>query len=394
MPSKCDVYLENYDRYYCAGQQIVGHLLCTFSSDKTVKGIKIKFKGDASTRWSETERHYNSSTKRTESRTVWYSAEETYFVYEMNLLNNVSEVTVKRGVHKYPFTFTLPLLLPSSFRGQHGKVKYMIKGSVKRPFFDFDYEAESEFTLVSPINLNLNPTLRVPVNFHKKKNLCCMFFKKGAVTVEANIAITGFVAGQPVPIYLHVENLTNSNLDTVKFKLIQRNDFMSSSPRTKTKTAYEVITKKTDSGIGANGEKTYELALVIPQTYFVPNLNNCNIMKVSYVIEVVLPCPHRNITAAIPIVIGHVPLEGVNLSLTQTQGLPSYGRAVAEGHRQTRLQPQPQPGPSTSSMEPAPAYNPAFSGPPTFEASQASTSDNQKTTPPPTYEEATALLNP
>lgn len=38
--------------------------------------------------------------------------------------------SLPNGVHKYPFVFTVPPNLPSSFEGRYGRIRYEIKGNI------------------------------------------------------------------------------------------------------------------------------------------------------------------------------------------------------------------------------------------------------------------------
>ncbi len=60
------------------------------------------------------------------------------------------------GEHEHQFMFTLPEALPSSFEGLHGYVRYWAKGCIDRPW-KFDHETKSAFTVICPLDLNLEP---------------------------------------------------------------------------------------------------------------------------------------------------------------------------------------------------------------------------------------------
>ena len=54
-----------------------------------------------------------------------YSDHETYFNYEINVYNGPY---LPYGVHNFPFSFTLPYNLPSSFESKDGQVRYEVRG--------------------------------------------------------------------------------------------------------------------------------------------------------------------------------------------------------------------------------------------------------------------------
>lgn len=60
----------------------------------------------------------------------------------------------------YNFTCTLPPVLPSSFEGQYGYVRYTVKVTLDRPW-KFDQETKMAFTVINAFDLNLNPSYKV-----------------------------------------------------------------------------------------------------------------------------------------------------------------------------------------------------------------------------------------
>lgn len=183
-------------------------------------GIVVRIKGEATTHWTETESHYNSTTKRNESRTVSYNGSHVFINHEIDLLQNGgSSRFIREGVHKYPFIYTLPADLPSTFKEHLGKIQYKIKAVVKRPMLKFNYEAESPFMVVTPVDLNRNPSLRDPATRNKEKNTYFFCCNRGSIKVQANIPKTGLSIGERLPLHISVENLSQSNIECIKCKI-------------------------------------------------------------------------------------------------------------------------------------------------------------------------------
>lgn len=57
-------------------------------------GIVVRIKGEATTHWTETESHYNSTTKRNESRTVSYNGSHVFINHEIDLLQSKSRINM------------------------------------------------------------------------------------------------------------------------------------------------------------------------------------------------------------------------------------------------------------------------------------------------------------
>ena len=64
------------------------------------------------------------------------------------------------GRQIYPFEFTLPEELPSSFEGAHGYVRYFCKVTVERPW-KFDQNVKKAFSVLSQLDLNREAAVRV-----------------------------------------------------------------------------------------------------------------------------------------------------------------------------------------------------------------------------------------
>lgn len=124
-------------------------------------GIVIRFLGEANTSWSETRKVKDDQGKE-HDETEWLNGHEEYFEIHFYLLGskNGPEITLPAGVHTYSVTCALPPTLPSSFEGKWGHIRYTIKVTLDRPW-KFDQDTKMAFTVISPIDLNLNPQLKV-----------------------------------------------------------------------------------------------------------------------------------------------------------------------------------------------------------------------------------------
>lgn len=68
------------------------------------------------------------------------------------------------GRHQYPFSFVLPIGIPSSFEGAHGHVRYTIRAVFQRPR-KWNYEYKIPFTVNSIMDLNAIPESTVRLTF-------------------------------------------------------------------------------------------------------------------------------------------------------------------------------------------------------------------------------------
>lgn len=305
----CEIQLDNPWNTYYAGQTINGQVNLTFDSPKKVRGIIIRFLGEANTEWSESKRVTNSEGKD-EEETEHLTGHEEYFQIQYYLLGgkNSSETELPSGTHTYPFTCALPPTLPSSFEGEFGHVRYTIKVTLDRPW-KFDQDMKMAFTVVSPIDLNLNPRVKEPFKLELEKSFCCFCCRSGPLAVVVNLPVTGFVSGQIIPITCECDNASNVTISLVKFILRKVVAFHTTQPRRETKKDKITISELSVGPVGASESRTWTQQLEIPP---LPpsSLLNCGIIDLDYQlhVEVEVSGPHRNLTGNIPITLGTIPL--------------------------------------------------------------------------------------
>uniref|UniRef100_T1GVS0 Arrestin-like N-terminal domain-containing protein n=1 Tax=Megaselia scalaris TaxID=36166 RepID=T1GVS0_MEGSC len=166
----CEVRLDNPWNTYYAGQTINGEVALTFDKPKKVRSIIIRFLGEANTEWIRKQKD--------EEETEYLKEHEEYFQIQTYLLGckNSSEIELPSGTHTYPFTCALPPTLPSSFEGEFGHVRYTVKVTLDRPW-KFDQDMKMAFTVISPLDLNLNPAVKEPRKLEVEKSFCCFCCK-------------------------------------------------------------------------------------------------------------------------------------------------------------------------------------------------------------------------
>lgn len=69
-------------------------------------------------------------------------------------------IEIPAGTHSYSFSCVLPSTLPSSFEGKFGHIRYTVKITLDIPW-ESNQEYETAFTIISTVDLNLNPEIKV-----------------------------------------------------------------------------------------------------------------------------------------------------------------------------------------------------------------------------------------
>lgn len=238
---------------------------------------------------------------------------EEYFQIQYYLLGgkNSAEIELPAGTHSYPFTCALPPTLPSSFEGEFGHVRYTIKVTLDRPW-KFDQDTKLAFTVISPVDLNLDPRVKEPKKLELEKSFCCFCCRSGPLSVVVHVPVTGFVSGQVIPITGECDNASNVKVVSVKFILRKLINFHTHTPRRVTKKDKAVIAEIVAQGVNGGDSVVYSEKFEIPP---LPpsNLVNCSLIDLDYELKVVVEVEgvHRNLEGKIPLVFGTVPLVSV-----------------------------------------------------------------------------------
>lgn len=245
-----------------------------------------------------------------------------------------AEIELPAGQHAYPFTCALPPTLPSSFEGEWGHVRYTIKVTLDRPW-KFDQDTKMAFTVITPVDLNQNPRVKDPVHFDVQKSFCCFCCRSGPLQVIVKLPVGGYCSGQSVPALVECDNASNVTANSIKLILRKVVTFMTHQPRVEKKQTKVMIAEAACGAVPGGESKTWTPTLEIPA---LPpsNLINCGLIDLDYEVKVVVEVsgPHRNLEGKIPIVLGTIPLVGVNLPNAQFSDNPptSQNGSAAEAN--------------------------------------------------------------
>lgn len=158
----------------------------------------------------------------------------------------------------------LPLGVPTSLEAQIGHIRYGLQIVLDRPRWP-DQKFEETFTVIKPLNLNNDLTLRVSETHQYKPNANCtikqknplnslmitiFFFKTQHPIVEeetkrfnafcffvccasdplfiiATVPVSGYTPGQMMNVDLELSNTSNENLSAFVFQIVRVSSFIS-----------------------------------------------------------------------------------------------------------------------------------------------------------------------
>ncbi|KAE8741271.1 hypothetical protein FOCC_FOCC013193 [Frankliniella occidentalis] len=217
----------SFDRPYAAyygGETVTGRVDMQVDKPTQIRAVTITFRGEASVHWTETKSKSSGTGSSTE--TVTYSASEIYFSNKVYFVGGDSgDITLSPGDYVYAFQCLLPPTLPNSFEGVHGHIRYTTKAVVHRPW-KFDHGARAAFTVVAPLDLNMYPQARAPIEREQSKHFCCLWCKSGPLTMSVRVPHGGYVPGQTILLQIQIDNASTTNVRNLRGTLNQGNSIM------------------------------------------------------------------------------------------------------------------------------------------------------------------------
>lgn len=221
--------------------------------------------------------------------------------------NEADPVEVQAGCHTYTFSTTLPVEIPSSFVCEHGKIAYKAEAVFIMPWKMNYMKGKSSFKVVSYVDLNNDPTLKLPFNTEISRKFKKMFFGYRTLNLKVCTPFTGFLPGHKVKLMFDINNRTKKNVTKMMIKLVQVVKLNSSG---NSKSFRTVISEISALGTNKKSAKQFESDITIP-TDIVP-VKHSKVVNLSYQIEIIAKIASsskKNPKFVIPIEIGTIALN-------------------------------------------------------------------------------------
>lgn len=161
--------------------------------------------------------------------------------------------------------FSVPMGAPPSVELQHGCVRYKMHVVFDRPW-QGDLNFTYDFTVIKPLDFNMDPQLRMPAQQEEVKTFCCCFCASKPVMLSASIPQSGFVVGQPVTIKVSVNNPTNTEINHIEIYVVKQITYNSQTPYHKSKYEEVQLHRINHGSVIKNCQKEYMIDLTIPFT--------------------------------------------------------------------------------------------------------------------------------
>ncbi|KAL8583652.1 hypothetical protein ACOMHN_037376 [Nucella lapillus] len=284
------ITLSNLEGTYYAGQTVEGHCTVELVRDMCMKDLHVEFTGGATVSWEEEEKTKHGSDSSL--REVTKSATENYVDLSVALLSDESQgsVTLPAGRHSFPFSFSLPHTVPSSFKGKYGKVTYIVKAVISRPW-KTDHDTLKEVKVISLVDLDLDPKAMTPHEVQEEEMVCCLCCQSGPIVAKFRLERTGYILGEEVQFLATVNNGSGRTIDWCGLSLEMVNILCDvkytaeSDFKTSHKELFQVNSENfhIDPGRSSTWDgKQQQEQMLIPRDLPPSGLPGCSIMDVIY----------------------------------------------------------------------------------------------------------------
>ncbi|KAG5896029.1 hypothetical protein JTB14_014258 [Gonioctena quinquepunctata] len=337
--SGCKVWLDNYTGQYYAGGQIQGKVILNFNSETKLRALKVRIVCHEHTEFMGTESYHDSESNERRSRDTLFRGDNDAFSTELILYGGPSSTTsLPVGQHIYPFNITLPNNLAGTFNCEKGCINYQLKAIVDRPMA-MDYEDQAIFVVVAPIDLNnlRRPELLEPTSYSEDKTVCCLCCADGPISLDVELPKRTLIPGDTVNVMARLSNMSSTNIQNVELLLKQIITCRVEDPSREEQTIDNTLVAITEVGLGAHGEHTYTLPVVLPMNFTIPNFSLCKLFNVEYrcMVTAKLPGVHSNLEVNMYPEIGNIDIgSGTNqpsgyqvAASGNGQGYPPYSNA-------------------------------------------------------------------
>jgi len=298
----------NNQTVFWSGQVVSGVLVINLNDGMDFEKIKLKLKGEAEVHWTE-QRQESDGDGGTRTVTEHYRNDEKYFKAKFPICGEDSMDSRRHlpaGEHRFPFSYQLPPNIPSSFEGDHGRVRYFVKAVIKKPW-KFDHKTKRLFTVLDTYDLNYEPAARVAGHAQDSKTLCCLCCKSGPIEADFHVEKCGFVPGEYLNFDANVENNSDKDLPGTQISIQQNVRFIAHTKSRTVNHDFCEVDWKDEIDDGEDFKKTsYIQVPALPPS----NLRFCNIIDIDYVVQfkVRVPMGSFDMRLQIPIIVGTIPL--------------------------------------------------------------------------------------
>ncbi|XP_052122264.1 arrestin domain-containing protein 4-like isoform X1 [Frankliniella occidentalis] len=320
-----------YDRpsaEYLAGETVTGRVIVHLDQPTSIKEITLRLKGE--TKLDGVLALLNQMTAVGTILRLVNPPHEIFYKSKTQLLGGGDkpkhqDTKLEPGTHAYPFEFTLPATVPSSFTSKNtGRTLFSAKALVRWDKAD-DQSAESEMIVFEPVDLNLLlPHIAEPFAKTDSKYFWTLGSKSGPLTMSVRVPSQGYVPGETIPFEVEVDNKSTFVVHRVEVAVSQHVKYYFNLR--KVPEFIKVAKVELEHSQVKGGEaKAFKHSITVPErTPPTVQNNKSKHVKWKYFLtaNAVVDQGHINLRVSAPIVIGTLPV-GATGGRAEVKGSPT-----------------------------------------------------------------------
>jgi hypothetical protein len=264
--------------------------------------LKITFSGSANCKFEDS---IDGSFFKSD---VMFSGHEKYISHSTYLFgsSNSDVQDFKSGSHTFAFWYKIPLHVPATIKGKHGKIRYTVEASLLTEW-KFDLYARESFAIIRFEDLSRRVDLMEGKCDEITTSFCCWSCTTRPLHLKASIPFHGYIPEQLIRITVIISNNCGFDVSSTITSISQ-------VPERKRWMETKVLTKISERG-AKNGKSPTKLIseIQIPK-FTLPTNVASNVVQVSYYVQVNLDVVGfiRSPKVKLPIVIGTKALKFEN----------------------------------------------------------------------------------
>lgn len=242
----------------------------------------------------------NSASNET-TRSLFYSSKEIYahsLITVPGFESGPKEFVA--GEHNFAFAILLDQILPSSFKGSHGSIKYKMTIIISRPWA---FDDRHSLPLIIIKNMPLPPYYRLnPTPLEKQITKTINLFGAKPITMLAMLPEDYAVCGDALQICVKVTNNSTTTVEKLKFTVLQHIVYYSHIPlRVQRRETNAIVNKETGS-VHKKSERSFAHELIIPMRTQPSDDEYSGVINISYELRVegVLRGFYKNLVLHMP----------------------------------------------------------------------------------------------
>ena len=299
------------DQIYFTGSSITGSLLLSVTEPKDYEHVSIRFVGKAHVRWTVDKTTWDVTEPYIDGKIILWSSDQS------------PDGKLDPGEYNWPFTFTIPPNVPSSFEGTVGNIRYSLEGRIRTGLMKFDHKVEVRIPVQQVVSIT-NPQLLEPVRQEVQKTVCCLCCASGPVVLNVAVPKAGFCIGESFPVHVTIENGSSRQV-TLRVAINQRVVYTAGRNHT---FSNKVLSTIGSDLIEAHATRDWDPSVQVPPVPIFQE-SSCKIIRVIYSLVTSAQIPQAlNLHATIPIQLSNLQQQG-EMQLHPAQGIRTYPPAVS-----------------------------------------------------------------